>query len=173
MSKKPLEVFISSEQISRQIAITAKQLRTDYLELNPLFLVVLKGSFLFAADLIRAVNLPSTVEFISCSSYLGTDSCGQVAITDTSNLDLTNRHVIVIEDIVDTGHTLSQLLPILEQQQPASLKVVALLDKPSRRIVTYQPDYTCFVIPDHFVVGYGLDYQQQYRQLPYLAILTP
>ena len=141
---------------------------------RPLFLGVLKGSFVFMADLVRQINLPLTVDFLSASSYgSGTESSGQVKLKLDLADDISGRDVLIIEDIVDSGNTLSKLLPELQKRGPASLKVCALLDKPERRVLPFQANYVGFTIPDAFVVGYGLDFDQHYRQLPYIGVLKP
>ena len=126
------------------------------------------------ADLVRQINLPLTVDFLSASSYgSGTESSGQVKLKLDLADDISGRDVLIIEDIVDSGNTLSKLLPELQKRGPASLKVCALLDKPERRVLPFQADYVGFTIPDAFVVGYGLDFDQHYRQLPYIGVLKP
>ena len=134
----------------------------------------LRGSFVFMADLVRQINLPLTVDFLSASSYgSGTESSGQVKLKLDLADDISGRDVLIIEDIVDSGNTLSKLLPELQKRGPASLKVCALLDKPERRVLPFQANYVGFTIPDAFVVGYGLDFDQHYRQLPYIGVLKP
>ena len=134
----------------------------------------LRGSFVFMADLVRQINLPLTVDFLSASSYgSGTESSGQVQLKLDLADDISGRDVLIIEDIVDSGNTLSKLLPELQKRGPASLKVCALLDKPERRVLPFQANYVGFTIPDAFVVGYGLDFDQHYRQLPYIGVLKP
>ena len=126
------------------------------------------------ADLVRQINLPLTVDFLSASSYgSGTESSGQVKLKLDLADDISGRDVLIIEDIVDSGNTLSKLLPELQKRGPASLKVCALLDKPERRVLPFQANYVGFTIPDAFVVGYGLDFDQHYRQLPYIGVLKP
>ena len=132
----------------------------------------LRGSFVFMADLVRQIDLPLTVDFLSASSYgSGTESSGQVKLKLDLADDISGRDVLIIEDIVDSGNTLSKLLPELQKRGPASLKVCALLDKPERRALPFQANYVGFTIPDAFVVGYGLDFDQHYRQLPYIGVL--
>ena len=134
----------------------------------------LRGSFVFMADLVRQINLPLTVDFLSASSYgSGTESSGQVKLKLDLADDISGRDVLIIEDIVDSGNTLSKLLPELQKRGPASLKVCALLDKPERRVLPFQANYVGFTIPDAFVVGYGLDFDQHFRQLPYIGVLKP
>ena len=135
---------------------------------------VLRGSFVFMADLIRKIEVPCTVDFMSVSSYgRGTTSSGQVQITKDLSDDIEGKDIIVVEDILDSGNTLSYLLQLLQARKPASMKLCTLLDKPDRRVKEVHVDYTGFTIPDEFVVGYGLDYAEKYRNLPYIGILKP
>lgn len=138
---------------------------------KPLLLVsILKGSFVFMADICRAVSVPCEIGFMCAKSYYeGTQSSGVVKITMDLAQDITDCHVVIIEDIVDTGRTLNDIVKILEARNPLSVNVVTLLDKPSRRIVDFKADYSLFTIPDHFVIGYGLDCNELYRNLPYIA----
>ena len=135
---------------------------------------VLRGSFVFMADLCRAIDLPCTLDFMSVSSYgKGTSSSGRVQITKDLSEDITGKHVIVVEDILDSGNTLSYLLELLKARKPASIRLCTLLDKPDRRVKPVEVHYSGFSIPDAFVVGYGLDYAEKYRNLPYIGILKP
>jgi hypoxanthine phosphoribosyltransferase len=135
---------------------------------------VLRGSFIFVADLCRAIRLPCRLDFMAVSSYgSGTVSSGQVQITKDLSEDITGRHVIVVEDILDSGNTLSYLLNLLKHRHPASVRICTLLDKPERRVKPVEVSYCGFTIPDAFVVGYGLDYDEHYRNLPYIGILKP
>ena len=135
---------------------------------------VLRGSFVFMADLCRAIDLPCTLDFMAVSSYgKGTKSSGQVQITKDLSSDITGKNIIVVEDILDSGNTLSYLLKVLEQRSPASIRLCTLLDKPERRVKPVEVHYSGFTIPDAFVVGYGLDYAEHYRNLPYIGILKP
>ncbi len=146
-------------------------LRAAHAADTPLHVVgVLKGSFLFMADLVRAIDGPVTVDFLGVASYEGTRSTGAVQLTHDLRSDIAGKHVVVVEDIVDTGLTLDYLLRNLQSREPASLTVVALLDKPERRKVEVKVDYVGFTIPDAFVVGYGLDLDQLYRNLPYIGV---
>ena len=142
---------------------------------DPTMLIsVLRGSFIFMADLCRAIRLPCTLDFMAVSSYgKGTPSSGQVQITKDLSEDISGRHIIVVEDILDSGNTLSYLLKILENRHPASIRLCTLLDKPERRVKPVEVHYTGFSIPDAFVVGYGLDYAEKYRNLPYIGVLKP
>ena len=166
------------EQDMQEILFTpealADQITQDYAGKSPLIVGTLRGSFVFMADLVRQINLPLTVDFLSASSYgSGTESSGQVKLKLDLADDISGRDVLIIEDIVDSGNTLSKLLPELQKRGPASLKVCALLDKPERRVLPFQANYVGFTIPDAFVVGYGLDFDQHYRQLPYIGVLKP
>ena len=134
---------------------------------------VLKGCFIFMADLMRSVDIPCSMDFMAVSSYSGTTSTGAVKINKDLSEDIQGRHVIIVEDILDSGVTLNYLKSFLYQRQPASIRIATLLDKPSRRKAAIYPDYACFEVPDAFVVGYGLDYNERYRNLPYIGVLKP
>ena len=153
-------VIISEEEIDQKIR-----------EGKPLLLVcILKGSFVFLSDLNKRISIPCEVGFMACKSYFdSTESSGDVQITYDLAQDISKYHVLIVEDIVDTGRTLSKVIEILKQRDPLSLKVITLLDKPERRVVEMKPDYTLFTIPDLFVIGYGLDYGEYFRNLPYIA----
>lgn len=166
------EILYSKAEIDNRVADLGKTLSRDYDGLNPLCICILKGAIIFTADLIRQMDIPLQLDAIAVSSYGdSTSSSGIVRILKDLETAVENRHVLVIEDIVDTGLTLHYLTDLLNRRNPASLKVVSLLDKPSRRKVQIKPDYLGFSIPDHFVVGYGFDYAQKYRNLPYIGIL--
>jgi len=168
------EVLFSTEALSKRVGEIAAQITKDYAGKAPMFVSVLRGSFVFLADLVRRVELPCTVDFLAVSSYgKGTVSSGQVQILKDLSEEITGRDIILVEDIVDTGNTLSYLIQMLQTRNPASIRLCALLDKPSRRLKPIQADYFGFSIPDHFVVGYGLDYAERYRNLPYIGILAP
>ncbi len=168
------EVLFSEEQLKARVAEIARQIEADYAGKEIMLISVLRGSFIFMADLCRAIQLPCTLDFMSVSSYgKGTTSSGQVQITKDLSEDITGRHVIVVEDILDSGNTLSYLLKILENRHPASIRLCTLLDKPERRVKPVEVHYTGFSIPDAFVVGYGLDYAERYRNLPYIGVLKP
>ena len=167
-----LEVLIDQETIRKRVAELADEIRTDYADRHPILIGVLKGSFVFMADLIRALNMPVEIDFIGISSYgSGTESSGKIEIVSGLKSALEGRDVLVIEDIADTGLSLSFLLTCLRARKPSSLKVCALFNKPSRRKVPLTIDYSGFDIPDEFVVGYGLDYDEKYRYLPDLCVL--
>lgn len=163
-------VIITEEEIHAAIQKASKQIESYY-DGRPLLLVsILKGAFVFLADLCRAINVPCEIAFMCAQSYYkGTVSTGIVKITMDIAQDISNYNVVIVEDIIDTGRTLKDVTAMLKERHPLSLHVVTLLDKPSRRIVDFQPDISLFTIPDHFVIGYGLDCGELYRNLPYIA----
>lgn len=168
------EVLFSEEQLKNRVREIAQQITADYQGKEIMLISVLRGSFVFMADLCRAIDLPCTLDFMAVSSYgKGTKSSGQVQITKDLSEDISDRHIIVVEDILDSGNTLSYLLKLLENRHPASIRLCTLLDKPERRTKPVQVHYSGFTIPDAFVVGYGLDYAEKYRNLPYIGILKP
>ena len=168
------EVLFSEEQLKNRVREIAQQITADYQGKEIMLISVLRGSFVFMADLCRAIDLPCTLDFMAVSSYgKGTKSSGQVQITKDLSDDIEGRHIIVVEDILDSGNTLSYLLKILENRHPASIRLCTLLDKPDRRVKPVEVHYSGFTIPDAFVVGYGLDYAEKYRNLPYIGILKP
>ena len=167
-------VLLSAEDIQKRTAELGARISKDFDGREPLFVGVLKGCFVFMADLCRRIDLPCTVDFMAVSSYGGgTSSSGQVQITKDLSSDITGKNIIVVEDILDSGNTLSYLLKVLEQRSPASIRLCTLLDKPERRVKPVEVHYSGFTIPDAFVVGYGLDYAEHYRNLPYIGILKP
>ena len=167
-------VLFSEEALDKRVSEIADQINRDYAGKEPMLISVLRGSFVFMADLIRKIEVPCTVDFMSVSSYgRGTTSSGQVQITKDLSDDIEGKDIIVVEDILDSGNTLSYLLQLLQARKPASMKLCTLLDKPDRRVKEVHVDYTGFTIPDEFVVGYGLDYAEKYRNLPYIGILKP
>lgn len=167
-------VLIESEALQQRIAEMGAAITHDYAGSRPLFVGVLKGVLFFMADLLRAVHLPLEVDFMSISSYSPeTREHGMVRITKDLETPLEGRHVIFVEDMIDTGLTLSYLLRLLSGRNPASLHVAVLFDKPSRRLIDIQPRYLGFRLPDLFVVGYGLDHREQYRNLPFVGVLKP
>ena len=167
-------VLFSEEELRRRVAEIAAEIDRDYAGKEPLLVSVLRGSFVFMADLCRHIDLPCTIDFMSVSSYgKGTSSTGQVQITKDLSGDISGKHILVVEDILDSGNTLSYLLKLLEQRKPASIRLCTLLDKPDRRVKPVEVHYSGFTIPDAFVVGYGLDYAEHYRNLPYIGILKP
>jgi len=166
-SEVKLQVLISKEEIASAVNKLAVEISHDYIDKNPLLICVLKGSFVFMADLIRYLDIPLEVDFIRLSSYgSGTASSGKVEIDGELSCHIEDRHVLIIEDVVDTGNTTAFLMDYLKQKKPASLKLCALTSKPSRRQVAMDIDYLGFTIPDKFVVGYGLDCDEKYRHLP-------
>ena len=168
------EILFSREQLAARVAELAGEITRDYAGKAPLVAGVLRGSFIFMADLVRQLDLPVTLDFIHASSYgAGTVSSGRVNIQLDFSEDIAGRDVLLVEDILDTGNTLSKLVEELRDRHPASLKLCVLLDKPDRRTRPIQADYVGFTIPDAFVVGYGLDYDQRYRQLPFIGVLKP
>jgi hypoxanthine phosphoribosyltransferase len=166
-----IDVLLSEEQLRRRIAEVGARITRDY-EGKPLKLVgVLKGSFMFLADLARAIDLPIKLDFIGTSSYQGTKSSGVVRITSDLSRPIEGEHILLVEDIVDTGLTMKYLLENLATRRPASVKVCALLEKPARAKVKIPIDYKGFEIPDSFVVGYGLDWDGRLRNLPYIGVV--
>jgi hypoxanthine phosphoribosyltransferase len=155
---KDFKPYISAEDIRKKVTELAGMLNRDYEHKHPVFIAILNGSFIFAADLFRELTIDAEISFIKLASYKGTKSSGQVISSIGLDTELFDRHVVIIEDIVDTGKTLNVFLPQLQHQQPLSLKIVALLHKPEATIYPMKVDYTGFEIPDKFVVGYGLDY---------------
>ena len=167
-------ILFSEEQLKARVREIAGQIDRDFAGKEPMLISVLRGSFIFMADLCRAIDLPCTLDFMAVSSYgKGTSSSGQVQITKDLSEDISGRHIIVVEDILDSGVTLSYLKNYLSVRQPASISIVTLLDKPSRRRADIKADYVGFEVEDAFVVGYGLDYAEKYRNLPYIGILKP
>ena len=167
-------VLVSEEQLAQRVKEIAARIDADYAGKEPLLVSVLRGSFVFMADLVRQITLPCTVDFMAVSSYgSGTTSSGQVKIIKDLSEPIEGRDVLVVEDILDSGNTLSYLLKLLEARHPASIRLCTLLDKPERRTKPVAVQYTGFTIPDEFVVGYGLDYDEKYRNLPYIGILKP
>lgn len=164
------KVVITAEEIAEKTAETGKWIDKEY-DGKPLLLVsILKGAYIFLADLSRAVSIPCEIGFMAAESYgSSTISSGEVKITLDLKQDISQYHVIIVEDIVDTGRTLSKIVEMLKERNPLSLKVLTLLDKPERRTVDFKPDISLFTIPDFFVIGYGLDCGEYYRNLPYIA----
>jgi len=167
-------VLISHQELERRIAELGDQISADYEGLDPLLLCVLKGGYVFLADLTRALTIPHGVDFMATSSYgANTESSGVVRILKDLDADISGRHVLIVEDIIDTGHTLTYLLENLRVRNPASLRLCTLLNKPSRREAELEIDYVGFVIPNEFVVGYGLDFDENYRNLDFIGVLRP
>ena len=167
-------VLFTEQELKDRVAEIAAQIDRDYAGKEPMLISVLRGSFIFMADLVRSITLPCTVDFMAVSSYgAGTTSSGQVKITKDLSESIEGRDIIVVEDILDSGNTLSYLFQLLQARHPASVRLCTLLDKPSRRTKPITADYTGFTVDDLFVVGYGLDYAEKYRNLPYIGILKP
>jgi len=168
------EILISKEEIDKKIQELGAQLSEEYKDRKPLMVCVLKGAFIFMSDLIRNVTIPLEVDFMAISSYgVSTESSGVVRILKDLDVTIEGRDLIIVEDIIDSGLTLSYLVDLMHRRNVKSIKIVTLLDKPKRRKVDLKPDVSGFVIPDEFVVGYGLDYAEEYRNLPYIGILKP
>ncbi len=168
------EVLLTEEQIEKIIDTLAAEINRDYKDKNLLIVGILKGSIVFMADLMRKIDLPCSIEFIAISSYgSSTRSSGVVRIIKDLSIDITGYDVLVIEDILDSGNTLSQLKTMLELRNPKSFKICTFLDKPDRRVVDLKADYIGSQIPDKFIVGYGLDFAEKYRNLPYVGVLKP
>jgi hypoxanthine phosphoribosyltransferase len=167
-----LRVLIGREEIRDTVARLADEIKKDYQDKQPLFIGVLKGSFVFMADLIRQLDLPLEIDFVRLSSYgAGEETSGKVKIVHGLKTVIRGKHVLIVEDIVDTGVTISFLLNYLKRKKPASLKLCALTDKPSRRQVPVSIDYLGFTLPDKFIVGYGLDLDEKFRNLPDICFL--
>jgi len=172
--REKISTLISQEELQKRIRELAQEISRDYQGRDLLLIGVLKGSFMFLADLLREMDHSVEIDFMGTSSYgASTQSSGEVRITKDLEKSVAGRHVLLVEDIVDTGLTLRYLVDTLRARQPASLKVCALLDKPARRRVRISLDYYGFIIPNAFVIGYGLDYQEKYRGLPYVGVLEP
>ncbi len=165
------EILITKEQIQEKIEEYARIISDEYRGKPLLVVSILNGAFIFCADFCRALDIPCEIGFMAARSYQGTESTGNVEIVLDLKQDISGYHVLIAEDIIDTGSTISKVADILRARNPLSLKMIALLDKPSRRQADISPDYTLFVIPDRFIVGYGLDYNEKYRNLPFIAAL--
>ena len=166
-------VLITKEEIEARVTEMGRKITEDFRDKDPIFVGVLKGCFIFMADLMRHVDIKCTMDFMAVSSYSGTSSTGAVKINKDLGQDIEGRHVIIVEDILDSGVTLSYLKKYLMVRRPASISIATLMDKPARRKADVYADYSCFEVPDAFVVGYGLDYNEHYRNLPYIGILKP
>ena len=171
MSEK-ISVLISEEDVDKKVREVAAQISKDYEGKEVHLICVLKGSVFFACELAKRITVPVTLDFMSVSSY-GDDTKSSDVVKIIKDLDepLENKDVLIVEDIIDSGRTLSYLIEILKKRNPASLHLCTLLDKPDRRVRPVHVNYTCFEIPDEFVVGYGLDYAQKYRNLPYIGVV--
>lgn len=167
-------VLYSEDYIKDTVSALAERINTDYKDKEPLLVGILKGSFVFMADLIRMIDLKCSVDFMIVSSYgSGRSSTGAVKINKDLSEDIEGQDVILIEDILDSGLTLSYLIKYLQVRKPASIKICTLLDKPVRRTTDITPDYSGIICPDEFIVGYGLDFSEKYRNLPYIGVLKP
>lgn len=168
------EVMYSEETLQAKIKELGETLSRDYAGRTPLVICVLKGAFIFMSDLVKNMNIPLELDFMAVSSYgKATKSSGVVKILKDLDAPIEGRDVLIVEDIIDSGLTLSYLIDVLERRNASSIKVVTLFDKPARRTVELEADYRGFIIPDAFVVGYGLDYAEQYRNLPFVGVLKP
>ena len=167
-------VFFTADEIEAKVAALGEQISKDFEGKDPLFVGVLKGCFIFMADLFREVTIHGSVDFMAVSSYgNGTSTTGAVKINKDLSQDIENRDVIIVEDILDSGITLSYLTKYLQNRKPSSICIATLLDKPARRRADVQAKYVGFTVPDAFVVGYGLDYAEKYRNLPFIGVLKP
>lgn len=168
-------VLVSEQELQAKVQELGARISRDYEGKNLLLVSILKGSVVFMADLMRAVTIPCSIDFMVVSSYGGanTSSTGLVKIVKDLDADLSGRDVLIVEDILDSGITLSNLVPMLKMRNPSSVRICAILSKPSRRKADIQPDYEGFQVPDEFVVGYGLDFDEKYRNLRYVGVLKP
>ena len=175
MEKDIQRVLISEEQIKARIEEMGREISEEYKDKDPVVLGVLKGVVVFYADMIRHITVPCQMDFMCLSSYKGTQSTGNMIVKQDMSVDVKGRHVLVLEDIYDTGGSLNYTYQHLMSKQPASVKICTLLDKPERRRpgITLKPDWVGFTIPNEFVVGYGLDFNEHYRNLPYVGVLKP
>ena len=169
------EILLTEEQIQAKVKELAAQISAEYAGKDPVFVGVLKGVVIFFADMVRNIDIPCQIDFMNISSYSGTTSTGRTEVRKDVSVDIKGRHVVILEDIFDTGTALTFTVNHLLNKEPASLKVCTFLDKPDRRRpgVTLQPEYVGYTIPNEFVVGYGLDFNEHYRNLPYIGILKP
>jgi len=171
--KEVERVLITEAQLARRVKILAREIEHDFRGREMVVVSLLSGTVMFLADLIRHLNLPLRLDFIGVSSYgLGTES-GELVFTKELRIDVRNRDVLLVDDILDTGKTMSRVLPKLRALKPRRLKTCVLLDKPSRRVEKVRADYVGFPIPDYFVIGYGLDFAERYRNLPFVGVLHP
>lgn len=175
MEENIQKVLLSEEQIQAKVNEFAKMLSEEYADKNPVFVGVLKGVVMFFGDMVKRITVPCQIDFMWISSYQGTNTTSQMIVKRDVSTDIKGRHVVILEDIFDTGNSLEFTYKHLLEKEPASLKICTLLDKPERRnpTVTVKPDYVGFTIPNEFVVGYGLDFNEYYRNLPYIGVLKP
>ena len=169
MQKDIESILITEEELKAAVSAVGKKISEDFAGKDPIFIGVLKGCFIFMADLMRSVDIRCSMDFMAVSSYSGTTSTGAVKINKDLSEDIQGRHVIIL----DSGVTLNYLKSFLQQREPASIHIATLMDKPARRKAPVYADYSCFEVPDAFVVGYGLDYNERYRNLPYIGVLKP
>ena len=167
-----IKTLLTREEVEKRIKELAKEIEKDYCGKDLLVIGLLKGSIMFMSDLIKDMDLPVMIDFMSVSSYSGTTSTGVINVLKDTDISVKDKDVLIVEDIIDTGLTLSHVKKLLEDRGAKSLKICTLLDKPSRRTVEMKGDYVGFEIPDEFVVGYGLDYDQHHRNLPYVGIVV-
>ena len=169
-----IRVLLPEEDVNKRISEVAEQISKDYEGKQIHLICILKGGVFFTCELAKRITVPVTMDFMSVSSYgSGTESSGVVRIVKDLDESIAGKNVLIVEDILDTGVTLSKLVPMLKMRNPNSVKICTILDKPSRRKADIQPDYEGFQVPDEFVVGYGLDYDEKYRNLPYVGVLKP
>lgn len=166
-------VLLTEEQIHSRIQELGQELAGEYEGKHPIFVGILKGVVLFFSDMVRAIPIDCQFDFMCVSSYKGTQSTGTINVKMDLSADIAGRHVVILEDIIDSGLTLKHTVEYLKTKGPASVKICTLLDKPDRRMADIQADYVGFTIPNEFVVGYGLDYDEAYRNLPYVGVLKP
>lgn len=167
-----IEVLISEKEVEARVSELAKQISEEYAGREVHLVIILKGSIFFACELAKRLTVPVTMDFMTVSSYgNGMVSSAEITVKKELDEDIAGKNVLIVEDIVDSGNTLFYLQRLLRARMPASLKIITLLDKPDRRTAEVTPDYCGFTIPDKFVVGYGLDYAQQYRNLPYVGVI--
>lgn len=174
MHEDILRVLLTEEELRAKVQELGRQITQDYRGGNLMLVTVLKGAVVFLADLMRAIDVPAEIDFMVVSSYgSGVKSSGVVKIVKDLDVPIKGRDILIVEDILDSGMTLSYLKELLESREPRSIRIATLLDKPARRKVDLQADYVGYAVPDEFVVGYGLDYDEKYRNLPYIGILKP
>ena len=174
MHKDVEQILYTEEELRSRVRDLGSQITADYAGRDPLLISVLRGSYIFMADLTRSIHLNLSVDFMSVSSYgTGTSSSGQVEIKKDLSDSIEGKDLIIVEDILDSGNTLYYLLDVLRARKPASIRICTLMDKPERRVKPITVDYVGFTVPDAFIVGYGLDYAEKYRNLPYVGVLKP
>lgn len=167
-----IKTLLTREEVEKRIKELAKEIEKDYQGKELVVIGLLKGSIVFMSDLIKEINLPLVIDFMSVSSYSGTTSTGVIKVSKDTTIDLKDKDILIVEDIIDTGLTLSHVKKLFQDRGVKSLKVCTLLDKPSRRAVEMKGEYVGFEIPDEFVIGYGLDYDQYYRNIPYIGVIV-